>query len=145
MLAGLLSPTDGEILIGGEPLGEFSEALRTRFRGAIGFSFQSNNLVPYLTALENVELMLRLNGELDRAGRVRNRELLERLGLAERMRLPWTAIRRPAATSPFAPSSTSPASSSPTSRPPASTQSAPTRWSRRSPTSSMSRSAPGSW
>ena len=86
MLAGLLSPSDGEILIGGEPLGELSEAERTRFRGrAIGFSFQSNNLVPYLTALENVELMLRLNGKLDRAGRVRSRELLERLGLAERM------------------------------------------------------------
>ncbi len=33
MLAGLLSPTDGEILIGGEPLGEFSEAQRTRFQG----------------------------------------------------------------------------------------------------------------
>jgi len=87
MLAGLLSPTQGDIFIGGESLGSLSEAQRTRFRGkAIGFSFQSNNLVPYLTALENVELMLRLNGKLDRAGRQRSRELLERLGLAERMR-----------------------------------------------------------
>ncbi len=86
MLAGLLEPTDGEILIGGEALGNLSEAERTRFRGrAIGFSFQSNNLVPFLTALENVELMLRLNGKLDRAGRRRSRELLERLGLTERM------------------------------------------------------------
>ncbi len=86
MLAGLLAPTDGEILIGGEALGNLSEAERTRFRGrAIGFSFQSNNLVPFLTALENVELMLRLNGKLDRAGRLRSRELLERLGLTERM------------------------------------------------------------
>ena len=42
--------------------------------------------------------MLRLNGRLDRAGRVRSRELLERLGLAERMRANLTAIRRPAAT-----------------------------------------------
>jgi putative ABC transport system ATP-binding protein len=42
-------------------------------------------LVPYLTALENVELMLRLNGKYNRAGRERARELLARLGLGERL------------------------------------------------------------
>jgi putative ABC transport system ATP-binding protein len=63
-----------------------SERRRTRFRGrAIGFSFQSNNLVPYLTAQENVELMLRLNGKLDRKGRQRAADLLTRLGLGERL------------------------------------------------------------
>ena len=87
MLAGLLAPTDGDIFIGGESLGSLSEAQRTRFRGrAIGFSFQSNNLVPYLSAIENVELMLRLHGKLDHSGRQRSRELLDRLGLAEHMR-----------------------------------------------------------
>ena len=87
MLAGLLSPSDGTIQIGGKELTQLSEAKRTRFRGeAIGFSFQSNNLVPYLTARENVELMLRLNGKLDRAAKQRSEELLVRLGLGERMK-----------------------------------------------------------
>ena len=87
MLAGLLSPSDGTIQIGGKELTQMSEAKRTRFRGeAIGFSFQSNNLVPYLTARENVELMLRLNGKLDRAAKQRAEELLVRLGVGERMK-----------------------------------------------------------
>jgi putative ABC transport system ATP-binding protein len=54
-------------------------------REKIGFTFQANNLVPYLSAVENVELMLRLNGRLDKTGRLRTRELLARLGLSERM------------------------------------------------------------
>ena len=87
MLAGLLRPSQGSIAIAGEELAAMSDARRTRFRGrAIGFAFQANNLVPYLTALENVELMLRLNGKLDRAGRARAQELLARLGLADRLR-----------------------------------------------------------
>uniref|UniRef100_A0A7C1FUV3 ABC transporter ATP-binding protein n=1 Tax=Caldilinea aerophila TaxID=133453 RepID=A0A7C1FUV3_9CHLR len=86
MLAGLLKPSEGQIFIAGQDIGRMSEAERTRFRGRyIGFAFQSNNLVPYLTALENVELMLRLNGKFDRKGRERARELLVRLGLAERL------------------------------------------------------------
>lgn len=87
MLAGLLHPTAGEIKIAGENLTKMSEAERTRFRGrAIGFAFQSNNLVPYLNALENVELMLRLNGRLDRRNKERARDLLSRLGLEDRLR-----------------------------------------------------------
>ena len=63
-----------------------SEGARTRFRGrAIGFSFQANNLVPYLTAIENVELMLRLNGKNNRQNRQRPRELMERLGMGDRL------------------------------------------------------------
>jgi putative ABC transport system ATP-binding protein len=87
MLAGLLSPTAGKIMIAGENLGAMSERKRTRFRGrVIGFSFQSNNLVPYLNAQENVELMLRLNGKHDRKSRQRAVELLTRLGLGDRLR-----------------------------------------------------------
>jgi putative ABC transport system ATP-binding protein len=86
MLAGLLHPTSGDIEIAGKKLTTMSEAERTRFRGqAIGFSFQANNLVPYLTALENVQLMLRLNGKLNGSGKDRARELLVRLGLEERL------------------------------------------------------------
>jgi putative ABC transport system ATP-binding protein len=54
-------------------------------REKIGFTFQANNLVSYLSAVENVELMLRLNNRLDKAGKMRARELLARLGLGERL------------------------------------------------------------
>jgi putative ABC transport system ATP-binding protein len=87
MLATLLRPTSGNIIIDGQDLTSMSSAERTRFRRRrIGFTFQANNLVSYLTGLENVELMLRLNGELDAAGRKRARELLVLLGMEERMR-----------------------------------------------------------
>lgn len=87
MMAGLLRPTDGNIMIGGQDLTHMSDAKRTRFRASsIGFAFQSNNLIPFLTALENVELMLRLNGKLDRKGRERARDLLVRLGLGDRLK-----------------------------------------------------------
>jgi putative ABC transport system ATP-binding protein len=86
MLAALLKPSEGGILIDGQDLAKMSEQDRTRFRREkIGFTFQANNLVPYLTALENVELLLRLNGKYDRAGRERAKELLARLGLGERL------------------------------------------------------------
>lgn len=87
MIAGLLSPTQGNIFIAGQNLQAMSEGKRTNFRGhAIGFAFQANNLVPYLNAQENVELMLRLNGKLDKKGRQRAIALLTRLGLGDRLR-----------------------------------------------------------
>ena len=86
MLAALLKPSEGGILIDGQDLAKMSEQERTRFRREkIGFTFQANNLVPYLTALENVELLLRINGKYDRAGRERSKELMARLGLSDRM------------------------------------------------------------
>lgn len=86
MLAALLRPTGGQILLDGQDLAQLSDAQRTRLRREkIGFTFQANNLLPYLTARENVALMLRLNGKLDKAGERRVEELLERLGLQDRM------------------------------------------------------------
>jgi len=86
MLAGLLSATNGELRIDGQDLGSMNDKERTRFRREkIGFTFQANNLVPYLTALENVELMLRLNKKLDKDGKQRARNLLVRLGLEDRL------------------------------------------------------------
>lgn len=86
MLATLLKPSEGEIIIDGQVLSKMNDQERTRFRREkIGFTFQANNLVPYLTALENVALMLQLNGKYDRAGRERAKELLARLGLGERL------------------------------------------------------------
>ncbi|MGB6423448.1 MAG: ATP-binding cassette domain-containing protein, partial [Anaerolineales bacterium] len=79
MLATLLSPTSGSIKIDGQDLSSLKEKDRSIFRRKkIGFTFQANNLVPFLTALENVELMLRLNKMMDRGARARARELLER-------------------------------------------------------------------
>jgi putative ABC transport system ATP-binding protein len=87
MLATLLTPSAGSIVIAGQELGQMTDKERTRFRREkIGFTFQANNLVPYLTAEENVALMLQLNGKYDRMGRERVRELLARLGLADRMK-----------------------------------------------------------
>jgi putative ABC transport system ATP-binding protein len=87
MLAGLLSPTRGNIVIDGQDLSKMKEAKLTEFRREkIGFTFQANNLVPYLSVQENVELMLRLNNSFDKAGRERARELLVQLGLGERLK-----------------------------------------------------------
>lgn len=86
MLAGLLSPTEGQLLIENQDVGEMNEIERTRFRRSnIGFTFQANNLVPYLSALENVELMLRLNQKYDRHGRQKAADLMTRLGLEDRL------------------------------------------------------------
>ncbi len=86
ILAALLKPSSGQILLDGEDLSQIGDKDRVVMRREkIGFTFQANNLVPYLTAVENVELMLRLNKRLDKAGKLRARELLARLGLAERM------------------------------------------------------------
>ncbi len=86
LLAGLLRPDEGEIVIKEQDMGRMSDAQRTAFRRRnIGFTFQANNLVSYLTVLENVELMLELNGAIDRQGRDSARELLTRLGLGSRL------------------------------------------------------------
>lgn len=86
ILAGLLRPTEGRVIIAGQDLSDMSEAELTTFRRQkIGFTFQENNTITFLTALENVELMLRLNGQLDQAGRQRAKDLLAKLGLENRL------------------------------------------------------------
>ena len=86
MLAALLQASDGSLNIDGYNLSEMNEIERTRFRREkIGFTFQSNNLVPYLTALENVDLMLRLNKKFNRKSRQHAKDLLLRLGLEGRL------------------------------------------------------------
>jgi putative ABC transport system ATP-binding protein len=86
ILAALLTPSSGQVLIDGQELAKMNEKQRVKLRREkIGFTFQSNNLIPFLTAQENVEFMLRLNGALDKAGHLRSTELLARLGLNERL------------------------------------------------------------
>jgi putative ABC transport system ATP-binding protein len=86
MLAALLAPSEGKVFIAGQDLSGMKEKDRVVFRRKnIGFTFQANNLVPYLTVLENVELMLRLNKNYDKESHMRAVGLLERLGLGERL------------------------------------------------------------
>jgi putative ABC transport system ATP-binding protein len=86
ILAALLVPTSGRVIIDGQELSGMGERERVRLRRSrIGFTFQSNNLIPYLSASENVEFMLRLNGRNGRTGRSRTADLLGRLGLEHRL------------------------------------------------------------
>ncbi len=86
ILAALLQPTSGKVLLDGQDLAGMNDVERVALRREkIGFTFQANNLVPYLSALENVELMLRLNNKLDKTGKMRAQELLARLGLGDRL------------------------------------------------------------
>ena len=87
ILAALLTPTSGQVLVDGQDLSRLNERKRVKLRRQkIGFTFQSNNLIPFLTAQENVDFMLRLNGRANKAGRIRSAELLSRLGLNDRLR-----------------------------------------------------------
>src|SRR5512147_1480884 len=80
ILAALLTPTSGQVLIDGQDLGRMGETERVRLRREkIGFTFQSNNLIPFLSAAENVEFMLRLNNKLNKESKQRAHELLTRL------------------------------------------------------------------
>jgi putative ABC transport system ATP-binding protein len=87
MLAALLKPSEGSVTIDNKDLAKMKENDRVRFRRErIGFTFQANNLVPYLTVRENIEMMLRLNGKLTSAGKNQVNELIYRLGLEERQK-----------------------------------------------------------
>ena len=84
LLAGLDVPSAGRAWIAGEDLSALSEDGRARVRGQlVGFVFQSFQLLPALTALENVMLPLELAGGRDAAARAR--QVLERVGLGERL------------------------------------------------------------
>lgn len=85
ILGGLDSPSAGKAIVGGWNLSRLTEADRVHYkRQTVGFIWQnvSRNLVPYLTALENVELPMILNGKQDTAWA---KELLEVVGLQDRM------------------------------------------------------------
>ncbi len=84
LLAGLDLPTAGSIRIDGIDITTLDEDARARLRGrSVGFVFQSFQLLPGLTALENVMLPLEIRGDRDAA--VRARDFLGRVGLEERL------------------------------------------------------------
>jgi len=82
----LLRPTAGTVVIDGVDTGELSDANRARFRSRkIGFIFQGFNLLPSLSAIENVMLPLRYSGGDKAAARLRAERLFEEIGMADRM------------------------------------------------------------
>lgn len=86
-LAGLEKPTSGKVLIGGRNISAFTEDQLARFRQRhIGFIFQSYNLMPAMTALENVQMPLIFRGVSKQARNKAAKRALKEVGLAERIR-----------------------------------------------------------
>lgn len=85
---GLINPpTAGRIVLGGEPVMDGPQALvdvRAFRRRHLGFVFQKANLIPFLSAVENVAVALEINDTPPRAARLRALELLDYLGVADR-------------------------------------------------------------
>jgi len=83
---GLLTPTEGTVVVNGQDISDYSPQQLTQFRREnVGFVFQSVNLVPFLTAEENLLVVDELGGgKGGRAARARARDLLGELGLGHR-------------------------------------------------------------
>ena len=86
ILGGMLSPAQGQVLFDGQSLYDLAPADRAKLRRQkIGFVFQTFNLMPYLTALENVQVPLLLAGIGETEQQEKATSLLERLGLGDRL------------------------------------------------------------
>lgn len=86
IIGGLDEPTKGEVIIDGIKITELSGRKKTQFRlENIGFVFQAYNLIPVMTAKENVEFIMFLQGKDKKERDKRTTELLKAVGLAERM------------------------------------------------------------
>lgn len=86
LLGGLDKPSSGEIYINGTFINELSERQLIDFRlNHIGFVFQAYNLIPVLTARENIEFIMELQGRSRAERKKRSAELLEAVGLIERI------------------------------------------------------------
>lgn len=84
LLAGLSLPSAGQVLFGSTDISRLDETERARIRATrIGLVFQSGNLIPFLSALENVQLAERLASRNHRASRAR--DLLTEVGLGQRL------------------------------------------------------------
>ena len=84
LLGALDEPTEGEVSVLGSSLAEMSARGRSRFRlEKVGFVFQAYNLVPVLTAVENVEFVLELQGVSPSVARTQALKILDEVGLGE--------------------------------------------------------------
>jgi putative ABC transport system ATP-binding protein len=85
VIAGILDQDEGECRVFGHDFKHMAQREKTRYRGAtIGFVFQAFNLLPTLTAAENVAVPLLINGKARGAAIKQAKEMLARVGLAER-------------------------------------------------------------
>lgn len=85
MIGGLLSPTTGSILVNGTDVGALSGGAQARYRrDQIGYVFQANNLLPYLTARENLMLIRSIGAKGRGTAGQRADQLMEELGLTKR-------------------------------------------------------------
>ena len=96
---GILSPTEGKIVVAGEDISDYGDKQLTKFRQeSIGFVFQSVNLVPFLNAKENLTVVDELGKRTGKAAQRRADQLLEELGLGRPEEEPAVAaVGRPAA------------------------------------------------
>ena len=86
MLGGMLSPTEGRVLLEASSVYDLNPSERAKMRREkVGFVFQTFNLVPYLSALENVQVPLFLAKVDEKTQKDRATTLLERVGLADRL------------------------------------------------------------
>ena len=86
LLGCLDRPTSGRLWLGNDDVATLNDDRLSGIRAArIGFIFQSFNLLPQLTVLENIEVPLFYQGRIDQAGRQRCRELADMVGLGDRM------------------------------------------------------------
>jgi putative ABC transport system ATP-binding protein len=86
MLGGLDHPTSGEVYFASRPLGPFTKKEMAHYRRfSVGMIFQNFNLIPTMTARENVSLALAFGGLRGQQRRARSRELLARVGLGDRL------------------------------------------------------------
>jgi putative ABC transport system ATP-binding protein len=85
MIGALLTPTSGRIVVNGEDVAKFNAREQSAYRRAsVGYVFQANNLLPYLTAKENLLLMASIAGADRKSAAHRAAQLLEELGLTAR-------------------------------------------------------------
>jgi putative ABC transport system ATP-binding protein len=82
---GILSPTEGKVVVGGRDISDYSSKELTAFRrDSVGFVFQTVNLIPFLTARENLLIVDEIGSRNRKRAAERADQLLEELGLADR-------------------------------------------------------------
>ncbi|MCA9376401.1 ABC transporter ATP-binding protein [Candidatus Nomurabacteria bacterium] len=84
--SGIDIPTRGDVFIAGKNIANMKDSVRTKYRAEkMGFVFQTFNLIPVLSSLENVELPLLITRREPKSSRIRAKELLDLVGLGDRL------------------------------------------------------------